>query len=58
MTGTTPAAKQFSIQKLYLKDASFESPGTPNSFGFTKWDPRIDLNLTNTHKHIDRKSVV
>jgi preprotein translocase subunit SecB len=53
MTETTPAPKQFSIQKLYLKDASFESPGTPHSFSFTKWNPKIDLNLTNTHKHID-----
>ena len=53
MTEATPAQKQFVIQKLYLKDASFESPGAPHSFGFTKWDPKIDLNLTNTHKNID-----
>ena len=53
MTETTPAPKRFSIQKLYLKDASFESPDAPHSFGFTKWDPTIDLNLTNTHKHIE-----
>ena len=53
MTETTPQPKQFSIQKLYLKDASFESPNSPHSFSFTKWEPKIDLNLTNSHKHID-----
>lgn len=45
--------KQFSIQKLYVKDVSFESPGTPHSFRFKKWDPKIDLNLTNSQTHID-----
>jgi preprotein translocase subunit SecB len=45
--------KQFSIQKLYVKDSSFESPGAPRSFSFQKWDPKIDLNLTNTQTHID-----
>jgi preprotein translocase subunit SecB len=45
--------KQFSIQKLYVKDASFESPGAPHSFRFKKWDPKIDLNLTNSQSHVD-----
>ena len=41
----------FSIQKLYVKDVSFESPATPDVFSFQKWQPKIDLNLAN--KHID-----
>lgn len=45
--------KQFAIQKLYVKDASFESPGAPHSFHFKKWEPKIDLNLTNSQSHID-----
>ncbi len=53
MTESSAAPKQFSIQKLYLKDASFESPDTPQSFRFTKWEPKIDLNLTNTQTHIE-----
>jgi len=53
MTEPTAAPKQFSIQKLYLKDASFESPDTPSSFRFTKWEPKIDLNLTNNQAHIE-----
>lgn len=45
--------KQFAIQKLYVKDASFESPDSPNSFSFKQWDPKIDLNLTNNQRHIE-----
>ena len=45
--------KQFAIQKLYIRDASFESPGAPESFKFNNWNPRIDLNLGNSQKHID-----
>ncbi len=43
----------FSIQKLYVKDVSFESPDTPKAFRFTKWDPKIELNLNNAHSTID-----
>ena len=53
MTESAAQPKQFAIQKLYLKDASFESPNTPQSFRFTKWDPQIDLNLTNTQAQIE-----
>ena len=45
--------KQFAIQKLYVKDASFESPAAPESFTFSSWKPKIDLNLTNTQRHVD-----
>lgn len=43
---------QFSIQKLYIKDVSFESPSTPSIFTFKNWDPKIELNLNNTNKQI------
>lgn len=45
----------FSIQKIYIKDVSFESPDTPQAFSFTKWEPKIDLNLNNAHSNIDDK---
>jgi preprotein translocase subunit SecB len=45
--------KQFAIQKLYVKDASFESPATPGSFSFESWEPKIDLNLTNNQRRIE-----
>jgi preprotein translocase subunit SecB len=43
----------FSIQKIYVKDVSFESPDTPKAFSFTKWEPKIELNLNNAHTSID-----
>jgi len=53
MTESSAPKKQFAIQKLYLKDTSFESPDSPHSFSYTRWEPKIDLNLTNTHTHVD-----
>ena len=53
MTESSAPPKQFVIQKLYLKDASFESPDTPQSFRFTKWEPKIDFDLTNAHTKIE-----
>ncbi len=44
--------KQFAIQKLYVKDASFESPGAPECFSFQQWEPKIDINLTNSQREI------
>jgi preprotein translocase subunit SecB len=52
MNDTTKPENQFSIQKLYIKDVSFESPATPEVFSFTKWEPQIDLNLNNTNKQV------
>ena len=53
MNETSEANKQFGIQKLYVKDASFESPTSPQSFSFKKWNPKIELNMTNDQTHID-----
>jgi preprotein translocase subunit SecB len=43
----------FSIQKLYIKDSSFESPDAPKAFGYTEWKPNIELNLNNAHTKIE-----
>jgi len=53
MNESTETKQQFAIQKLYVKDVSFESPSSPKSFSYKKWDPKIDLNLTNKQTHID-----
>jgi preprotein translocase subunit SecB len=37
--------KQFSIQKIYTKDLSFETPSSPKIFT-EKWEPTVDLNLS------------
>ncbi|MCX7096048.1 MAG: protein-export chaperone SecB [Methylobacter sp.] len=36
--------KQFSIQKIYTKDMSFETPNSPQIFT-EKWEPSVDFNL-------------
>lgn len=36
--------KQFSIQKIYTKDISFETPNAPKVFT-SKWEPSVDFNL-------------
>ncbi len=44
------AEKQISIQKIYVKDFSFESPHTPEVFTKSDWKPKTDLNLRSSHK--------
>lgn len=39
-----PVEKQFSIQKIYTKDISFETPSSPKIFT-EKWEPTVDFNL-------------
>jgi len=41
--------KQIVIQKLYIKDSSFESPNTPEVFRGAEWKPKTDLNLSSSH---------
>ncbi|PCJ17397.1 MAG: protein-export chaperone SecB [Gammaproteobacteria bacterium] len=35
---------QFSLQRIYIKDLSFESPGSPDTFR-KEWKPEINLDL-------------
>ena len=41
--------KQIIIQKLYVKDFSFESPNTPDVFSGGEWNPKTNLNLRSSH---------
>ena len=43
-------AKQIAIQKIYVKDMSFESPHTPDVFTRTDWAPKTNLNLRSSHR--------
>ena len=40
----TTEEKQFSIQKIFTKDISFETPNSPKIFT-EKWQPTVDFNL-------------
>ena len=43
--------KQVGIQRIYLKDCSFEAPNTPAVF--TKaWQPNVSLNVTTANKRV------
>ena len=42
--------KQIAIQKIYVKDFSFESPHTPEVFTRQDWSPKTNLNLRSSHK--------
>lgn len=44
--------KQLAIQKVYVKDFSFESPQAPRVFSKTDWAPKTDLNLRSAHTSI------
>lgn len=39
------AQGQFSIQKIYTKDVSFETPNSPAIFANTKWEPEVNVQL-------------
>ena len=43
--------QKFEIQKIFLKDASFESPNSPEVFR-EKWQPKTDIHLTAQNKKL------
>jgi len=44
--------QQFAIQKIYLKDVSFESPNAPQAFTDTEWQPNINVQINSGHSKI------
>ena len=44
--------KQFSIQKIYTKDLSFETPNSPKIFT-QAWQPSLDVNLATQSKTLE-----
>jgi preprotein translocase subunit SecB len=43
---------EFMIQRIYLKDISYEAPSTPNVFE-SEWAPKVDLSLDTSHHKIN-----
>lgn len=43
--------RQFALQKLYLKDVSFETPHSPEIFTM-KWEPKVDFNLASNAQQL------
>lgn len=44
--------QQFVVQKIFLKDASFESPNSPAVFQESEWQPEINVQLNTEGKAI------
>ena len=57
---TPPNAAQeegkFSLQRIYVRDLSFESPSAPHSF-HEEWKPEIKMDLNTENKKVDEKLV-
>ncbi len=43
---------QFMIQRLYVKDCSYEAPGVPQVFQ-QKWEPELSLDINTVHSQLD-----
>ena len=46
---TASGGAQFSLQRIYIKDVSFESPKSPDAF-VGQWKPAVNLELNSHHK--------
>ena len=44
--------QQFAIQKIYIKDVSFESPNSPQAFTNTEWQPQINVQINSSNQTI------
>ena len=44
---------EFRMQKMYIKDLSFENPNAPEIFTTMKGDPAVEVNLQLNNKQID-----
>jgi preprotein translocase subunit SecB len=45
------AQGQFGIQRIYIKDISFEAPGSPQAFN-DQWEPQFNLDLNTSATNI------
>lgn len=46
---------QFALQKIYLKDLSFETPHSPQIFQ-EQWDPTVNMDIQNTVNRLSEDS--
>lgn len=43
--------RQFALQKIYIKDISFETPHSPQVFTL-KWEPKVEFNLASNAQQL------
>ena len=46
---------QFRLERIYVKDLSFENPGAPESF-LKKWSPEVNMEINTKAKKLDQKA--
>jgi preprotein translocase subunit SecB len=51
--GNTGSGAKFALQRIYVKDASFESPMAPECFR-GQWQPKVNLELNTRHQVLDK----
>jgi len=54
-TANSKSAPAFRLEKLYLKDLSFEGPNTPEAFFLPDQEPKVEMNMKITNKKIDEQ---
>jgi preprotein translocase subunit SecB len=54
-TDQPTASPQLSLQKVYVKDCSFEAPNSPGIFK-GEWNPKITLTLNSTTSKLDEST--
>lgn len=58
--GSMAEAGQFALQKIYIKDLSFEAPNTPDIFinaEVNPAEPQMNLNLKNSHTSLSGDNI-
>ena len=53
--GAAPDQPQFALQRIYVKDLSFEAPQGPQAFQ-KQWRPQVQLDLNTTTNKIDEQN--
>lgn len=51
-TGSAAQEIQFVVQRIYMKDCSFETPNSPSIFQ-QQWEPELSLDLNNQHHKLE-----
>jgi len=49
------AQQQFAIQKIYIKDVSFESPNAPAVFSEGEWKPEVNVQINTEAKALNEE---
>jgi preprotein translocase subunit SecB len=52
MASQSDSQQQFEIQRVYLKDVSFEAPNSPKVFA-AQWKPETNIQLSTEHARLD-----